>query len=401
MREPEPTSVLAQPHAAVAFPEAALVDALQPLAGARGAVDIAEAVTAALAGLPGVRAAAVLRKDGRDAVVVGSSGYDCGTMGYGARLPLDSGLPAPEAVRRGVLVRQGPGPGWCAVPFGRRTVAPGAVLLSCDAAPPAGEADLARLQRLADAVGAALDRAAAAEQVEAELATVVRALLPGRPVSGGSGSPARGGAAVRQVPRGGVVGGDVAVAAVVGGARWYVVADVCGSGLEVAAAAAGVRAAVRAAVPHAASPADLLALLDRALQPDARPGVFVTAVAACVRDGSLTVASAGHPAPLLVHAGGVREVAVDPGPPLVLELDGSAGLVDAVGAVPVGALLVLYTDGLTDHRGPDGADLDAVSLAEAAGVGAASPEQAATLLLAAADAAGPAVDDTTVLVAPL
>ncbi|MCU1673584.1 MAG: hypothetical protein JWN77_1697, partial [Frankiales bacterium] len=141
----------------VAVPDAAVLDALVALAGAAGPLDVADAVCPLLAELPGVRAVGLLQRDRRDAVLVGSSGYGCDTMGPGARLPLDSGLPATEAVRTGRAVVQGSGPGWCAVPWGRA----GALLLSCDGPPPQ---DLRGLERLARAVGLALARVAGAEQ---------------------------------------------------------------------------------------------------------------------------------------------------------------------------------------------------------------------------------------------
>lgn len=378
------------PVAAVVLPEAVVAEALEALAGAAGRVDIADAVTAVLARLPGVRAAAVLQRSQREAVVIGSTGYGCDTMSYGARLPLDSGMPATDAIRTGQVVRMGEGPGWIAAPFGRRTATPGSLLLSCEAAPPAAETDVARLQRLAGAVGAALARAVPGEQVSVELAAVLAGLAP-------AGVATDGQTAVRQVPRGGPVGGDVVLSLTEEGTRWFVVADVCGSGLAAAAEAAAVRTAARTLIPYASGPADLLRMLDRAIRPDVAGDRFVTAVAACLRDGLLSVATAGHPPPLLLTGSGVHEVPVEPGPPLAMETSGALPpLAEHCSPVPADALLVLYTDGLTDRRGAHGIDGPALARAAAA---ARSPEEAATLLLAAAESAGAAVDDTSLLVA--
>ncbi|MCA1712893.1 MAG: serine/threonine-protein phosphatase [Actinobacteria bacterium] len=366
------------PLHALALPERVLLDVLQALAGAAGALDVVDAVCPLLAALPGVRGVALLQRAGREAVVVGSTGYDCDTMAPGARLPLDSGLPATEAIRTGRAVVRGPGPGWCAVPWGKA----GALLLSCDSAPPE---DVSRLERVAAAAGAALTRVAGAAAVEQRLASLVTGLV--RPAVPG----------VRQVPLRDAVGGDVVLDELVGGTRWLVVADVCGNGLDAAATALAVRAATRALLPHAAGPAALLAALDGVLRPEVAPDAFVTAVAVCVDGTSVRVATAGHPNPLVL-TDAVVELPVVPGPPLALAaLDALPPLAEHRALLPLGALLVLYTDGLTDDRGS--VELDARELGRAA-IGAL-PDQAASLLLAAADAAGPAVDDVSVLVARL
>jgi hypothetical protein len=376
----------------VSFPDAALLDGLTALAGAGSRLEVAESLCAVLLGLDGVRAAALTQRDGRDARVVGSAGYGCDVMAAGARLPLDSGLPVAEAIQTGRLVRQGTGPGWCAVPFGPRTTGSGALLLSLSTAPPADPADLARLQRLADAAGLALARAQRAERVAADLATVVAGLSP----PGALDTPML---AIRQTARGGILGGDVALGLADGaGGRWLVVADVCGSGLPAATGAAAVRTAVHGLAPAASGPAHLLELLDAALRPESPEGGFVTAVAVHIAGGVLRAASAGHPAPVLVTGPALQPLPIEPGPPLALETaDGRAQPAELRSAVPAGAMVVLYSDGLTDRRGGHGAELDVADLLAGAGA-AGSPGELADALVAAADAAGRVEDDTTVLV---
>jgi serine phosphatase RsbU (regulator of sigma subunit) len=64
--------------------------------------------------------------------------------------------------------------------------------------------------------------------------------------------------------------------------------------------------------------------------------------------GVVTIASAGHPPPLVVAADGdVRPVRLDPGPPLGVDVR-SFGVVD----VPLapGDTLLLFTDGLVEDR---------------------------------------------------
>lgn len=84
---------------------------------------------------------------------------------------------------------------------------------------------------------------------------------------------------------------------------------------------------------------------------------FVTAVVLDLPDtGPLQMANLGHPPPLLVHEG--KATALDPTvtvPPLGLgDLIRGEAPVDTVD-LPPGATLLLYTDGVTEARGPDGA----------------------------------------------
>jgi hypothetical protein len=376
---------------ALSLSEAALLEALAALAGAGSCLDVCEALCGVLLDLDGVRAAAVLQRRHGDAVVVGSAGYGCDTMGAGSRLPLDSGLPAAEAIRTGLLVQQGDGPAWCALPFGRRTAAPGALLLSLTTGPATDPSDLVRLQRLATALGAALARAARSDRTAEDLSTVIAGLTP-QPAADEAHS------AVRQISQSGPLGGDVALALPDGhGGRWLVAADVSGSGLAAAGRAAAVRVAVGALAPSADGPAQLLELLDRTLRPQTPDGGFVTAVVVHARDGLLRAASAGHPAPFLLVAGVAAPLELEPGQPLALETtELLPAPVEVAAHVPAGAMVVLYSDGLIDRRGPDRAELDIQVLVNAT-AGLTTPAAVAAALIDAADAAGPADDDTSVL----
>lgn len=380
------------------FPEHALLDALSVIASAASRLDVAEAVSAVLLGLEGVRGVAVTQRRDGAAIVIGSAGYSCDAMAAGTRLPLDSGLPAVEAIRTGRLVRQGEGPGWLAAPFGRRTTAPGALLLSLISAPMSQEADLTRLQRLATSLGTALTRAERFDRAAHDLAAVLAGLSPGLPADETT-------VAIRQAGRGGSLGGDIVLALPDGaGGEWLLAADVCGSGLPAATGAAAVRTAARALVPLADGPGHLLGLLDTALRSESLPGAFVTAVVVHVAGGRLRAGSAGHPAPLLLAGNGAVQLAVEPGPPLALETsDGLPPLPELETAAPAGGLLVLYTDGLTDRRGPNRAELDIAALLATHRTEAVdtTPSRLADALVAAADAAGPAADDTSVLVSRL
>lgn len=377
-----------------ALPDPLLLDALSALAAARTESDVAGACLPLLLDLPGVRGTAVVRRSGRDAVILGSAGYPCGMMAAGATLPLDSGLPVTECVRTGSTVVQGNGPGsWVAVPFGGGLEVPGALLLSLEVQPPDAP-DLARLQRLARSIGEALKRAAVQSRDSATLAALT-AGLQSIPVLGADLETA-----VRSVPADEGAGGDaVACLPDSAGGSWLVVADVCGSGVPAALVARSVRTAIRACAATATSPAGFLACLDAVLAPDVDPGCFVTALVLQIApDGlSLRAASAGHPPPLLVHGGRADALELEPGPPLALEGETLPPLAELTAELPPDAAVLVHTDGLTERR-TEGQVVLLDPRALAAGV-SDDLEQAADQVLEAAGEVGPAQDDVTLVLA--
>lgn len=376
-----------------AFDAALVLEVLEQLVGAHGEQDVAAAALPPLLRVPGVRAAAVVVRERASAVVVGSAGYDCGSMAPGAALPLDAGLPVTEALRRRTVVVQGTGPSWVAVPFSGTRTRTGALLVSLDAPPPRSPAELWRLERIARAVGQGLRRAAADEQASAELAllragtTHLIASVPGWDV------------AVRCLPWDSGVSGDVVVCAPDGrGGHWWMVADVCGSGLAAAVVARTVHATLAALAEHADGPAALLAAAERALRPALPPDSFVTALVVRTVDGRLDVATAGHPPPVLLTAGGARTVPVEPRPPLGVEAVDVPTCRQASFGLDADAVLVLHTDGLLDRRGDDGpCDADLPTLLR--GLPADDVQSLADAVLAAAGAVGVAGDDVSLLVA--
>jgi hypothetical protein len=303
-------------------------------------------------------------------------------MVLGARLPLDAGLPVTEAVRTGRTVVRGTGPAWVAVPFQQRRT--GALLLSLHAPPPQ---DLAPVVSLARALGRALERARHTEDALTELAVLTAGAV--------QALEATPDVVVRALPLEGTVGGDVLLAEPDGrGGRWLVVADVCGTGLAASQVGRAVATAARALAPYASGPAALLRDLERSLRPVVAQGSFVTALVVHLgRDGA-SVASAGHPPPLLLTSSGTTAVDVLPGLPLGLE----TGRDEAYAAVPLvlppDALLLLHTDGLGDREGARGTE----PLALLRGIEPGDPATVADLVLAAAERAGPASDDVALMV---
>jgi PAS domain S-box-containing protein len=178
-----------------------------------------------------------------------------------------------------------------------------------------------------------------------------------------------------------------------------VIGDVMGRGVRAAAVMGQLRAALRAYARLDLPPAEILTHLDAVVQ-DLDADQIVTCVYAVYDPtaGTLSYANAGHLPPVLV-APGAPPAPLDAGggPPL-----GSAGatIVEATVALPPGAILALYTDGLVERRAEEitaGIDRLATVLGDAAG--AASVAGLPERLVAALTPEGPGDDDVAILVA--
>lgn len=151
------------------------------------------------------------------------------------------------------------------------------------------------------------------------------------------------------------VGGDfydVHPAAEPGGETLAVLGDVCGKGLEAAVMTGKIRNTLHALLPLAADHHRLLNLLNRALLTSHHTR-FATMALASVRRERDTVrvrlSAAGHPAPLIVRAGGRVEAAATHG--------GLVGVLPQVNTTTAtvrlapGESCVLFSDGITEARG--------------------------------------------------
>ena len=127
-----------------------------------------------------------------------------------------------------------------------------------------------------------------------------------------------------------------------------VVGDVCGKGLEVAAQTALVRYMLRAYVGES-SPGESLARLNAAIIGQGQPMPFATLVLAYldVEHRVLQFAVAGHPRPMLMAGGHAVRVPQGGGLPIGIE---PAVYETHRLVVPPDAVLVLFTDGLTEAR---------------------------------------------------
>jgi anti-sigma regulatory factor (Ser/Thr protein kinase) len=129
------------------------------------------------------------------------------------------------------------------------------------------------------------------------------------------------------------------------------------------------------------APAAILDAADRALRSEYRDAI-VTAFVGIVdpTENLIAFANAGHPAPLLRDATGtIRELRADGLPLGLRDLSPSESPVTA--AFPLGATLVLYTDGLTEatHDYGDGERRLHAAVADAASAGTAQTIAAAVL----------------------
>jgi serine phosphatase RsbU (regulator of sigma subunit)/anti-sigma regulatory factor (Ser/Thr protein kinase) len=160
--------------------------------------------------------------------------------------------------------------------------------------------------------------------------------------------------AARYLPAGvGGVGGDwYDVFVLPSGHVGVVMGDVIGRGLEAAVVMGRLRSALRSYALTSLDPAEVLARLDKKIQ-HFEAGKMTTVLYAVLDPtlGSVEVASAGHPLPMMARVAGeparMIDAAVDPPLGVIPGLRRRSSTVD----LPPGALLVLYTDGLVERRG--------------------------------------------------
>src|SRR5271154_947030 len=163
------------------------------------------------------------------------------------------------------------------------------------------------------------------------------------------------------------VGGDwYDIIPLAAGRVGIVIGDVEGRGARAAAIMGQLRAALRAFAQDEKSPADIMRKLDdwcRALAPADENGAQAAGdppTVSCIYmiydawSRELTFANAGHDAPLLISAGQVRQLEFAyKGVLLGVRGKGIRGLPtykEQTIEMPPGAILVFYTDGLTDRR---------------------------------------------------
>ena len=159
-------------------------------------------------------------------------------------------------------------------------------------------------------------------------------------------------AAYQAGERGAEVGGDFYDILPVDSGHLIVLGDVTGKGIEAAALTSLVRHSARTAARFDPRPAQVLAVVNQALREQPRLSL-VTAICALLETegpaARLTVASGGHPLPLLRRPGEAPVTLGDHGVLLGIEEEGEWGET-AVDIAP-GDTLLFYTDGVTETPG--------------------------------------------------
>ncbi len=146
----------------------------------------------------------------------------------------------------------------------------------------------------------------------------------------------------------GQIGGDWYDALQLADGRVMVsIGDVCGSGLDAAVTMANARQVLRGVAQVHDDPATMLDAADRAVKAE-NTQALVTAFVGIFDPVTslLTYATAGHPRPLVHYADGSISELAGSGAPLGLPFHVERTVQTA--ELPVGAMLVLYTDGLTE-----------------------------------------------------
>ncbi len=151
--------------------------------------------------------------------------------------------------------------------------------------------------------------------------------------------------------RGLEIGGDWYDTIAIDDDRLFVaVGDVSGRGLQAATAMAYLRHAIRAYAVQGDGPEVVLGKLDELIDVE-RDEYFATVLCALVEvaDRRVTLASAGHPPPLVIDQSGARYVGLTVSPPIGTA--SGARPIPRTVVVEPRAALIAFTDGLVERRG--------------------------------------------------
>lgn len=158
------------------------------------------------------------------------------------------------------------------------------------------------------------------------------------------------------------------------------VGDVSGHGIESAAQMSSIRNAIRMALVMETDLGKVLEDADFLFAHEVPPGTFCTALAAIFnrKTGTMTIASAGHPSPLMWTRGRITPLIRESSPPLGTGVLSRKDVrVERIKLEP-GCTIVFYTDGLTEWlRTPVEGEADlSAALEDTATRNAAKPAQA-------------------------
>ena len=162
---------------------------------------------------------------------------------------------------------------------------------------------------------------------------------------------------------------------------WFAIGDVSDKGVPAALFMARTVTVLEVAASTHPSPERVLAEASRRLVQGNDACMFATVLCGRVdvRSGACVLASAGHDAPLLLHADGRHELLpVPPGPPLGFEVEDAFPLWS--GLLPAGATLLAWTDGITEAFDVDNLAFGAERIPEALQPGVTAGEQCEALI---------------------
>jgi sigma-B regulation protein RsbU (phosphoserine phosphatase) len=189
--------------------------------------------------------------------------------------------------------------------------------------------------------------------------------------------------------------------------RWGLfLGDVCGKGARAATVTSGIRYTLRAAAAYDGDPAAVLSTLNTAVHHDyVRDSQhFCTAIFGLLTPSeggfAVTLASGGHPAPLLISANGSADYVSMDGGMLIGVLPDTTFTTTTIPLAP-GDTLLLYTDGLTEARTdtPGRRFGDEALRAFAARLAPTTAAAAVTAITALLDGFSQGLDDDTAVLA--
>jgi phosphoserine phosphatase RsbU/P len=203
------------------------------------------------------------------------------------------------------------------------------------------------------------------------------------------------------------VGGDFYDLFALSQDRWGLfLGDVCGKGADAATVTSLIRYTLRATAVYDPNPGTVLSSLNDALRVEYERdhGHFCTAIFGLLSpegDGfTLTLASGGHPLPLLIGADGTASYPPIPGGPFIGVFDDAAFAATVIRLGP-GDTLLFYTDGLTDARTGPGRDRygDEALRGFAASIAPTTASAAVGAIITLLDGFGDGLDDDIAVLA--
>ena len=179
----------------------------------------------------------------------------------------------------------------------------------------------------------------------------------------------------------------------------FIVGDVCGKGLDAATSTTMVRTTLRSFAYGGAGPREVLGRSNKSLCHQFASDKFATVIYGAVETatGTLRIASAGHPDPILCRAGTATGVTIPRNPPLSVVQEHEFEATEL--HLEDGDNLILFTDGLLDAGWRDEAFGSERVIANVQCSSHLTPKEIADALMAAVQAhAGDALDDDVAIV---